>query len=251
MDQRLDLFAATPPLEAKKFLFSLAASMSNKSGRPYKVLFIDIKRAYFHAKCIRDVYVDLPPRDMQEGMCGNLEKAMYDTRDAAQNWERQYESTFIGLGFKQGKSPPCLFYHPGRDLRVVVHGDDFTFTFMGEDSGLKWITQEPQKVYELKVRATLGPDPNDDKSVRIPNRIVSWNERGIQYEPDQRHVEIVIKALGLEKGKSVVTLGAKDKLDTDSEKILEGAAATLYRSLTMRLSYLAQDRPDIQFHAES
>ena len=43
MDQRLDLFAATPPLEAKKFLFSLAVSLRAKTGKPYKVLFIDIK----------------------------------------------------------------------------------------------------------------------------------------------------------------------------------------------------------------
>ena len=219
MDQRLDLFAATPPLEAKKFLFSLAVTFPPRNpSKPYKLRFIDIKRAYFHAKCIRDVYVDLPPQDMQEGMCGKLEKAMYGTRDAAQNWERQYESTFLNLGFSQGKSSPCVFYHLDRDLRVVVHGDDFTF--MGEDSSLQWITLELQKVYELKVRATLGPEPNDDKSVRILNRIVSWSEQGIQYEPDQRHVEIVIKALGLEKGKSVVTPGTGDKVGTDSEKSL-------------------------------
>ncbi len=97
------------------------------------------------------------------------------------------------------------------------------------------------------VRAPLGPEQSDDKSVRILNRIVSWNERGIQYEPDQRHVEIVVKTLGLEKGKSVVTPGAKDKNTETFDKSLEGAQATLYRSLTMRLSYLAQDRPDIQF----
>ena len=86
-DQRLDLFAATPPIEAKKFLFSLAVSMSTKSGRPCKVLFIDIKRACFHAKAVRDVYVHLPDQDFQPGMCGKLEKSMYGTRDAAQNLE--------------------------------------------------------------------------------------------------------------------------------------------------------------------
>ncbi len=52
MDTRLDLFAATPPPEAKKFLFSLAVSKRSLIGKPYKVLFINIKRAYFHAKCI-------------------------------------------------------------------------------------------------------------------------------------------------------------------------------------------------------
>ena len=146
---------------------------------------------------------------------------------------------------------PCHYHHFSqggsgvRKLTVPVHGDDFTF--LGDDPSLKWITAELKKVYELKVRATLGPENSDDKSVRILSRIVSWNEQGIQYEPDQRHVETVIKTLGLEKGKSVVTPGAKDKLDTDSDKAIEGAQATLYRSLTMRLSYLAQDRPDIQF----
>ncbi len=182
MDQRLDLFAATPPLEANEFLFSLAVSQPAKNGNPNKLLFIGIKRAYFHAKCIRDVYVDLPEQDYATGMCGKLEKAMYGTRDATQNWEREYESAFLNLRFQQGKSSPCLFYHKDRDLRVIVHGDDMTC--LGEDSSLQWMTSELQQVYELKVRATLGPEEHYEKSVRILNRIVSWNENGIQYEPD-------------------------------------------------------------------
>ncbi len=88
MDKRLDLFAATPAFEAKKFLFSLAVTQAADIDKQHKFLFIDIKRTYFHAKCIRDVYVDLPEQDYQEGMCSKLEKAMYGTRDAAQNWER-------------------------------------------------------------------------------------------------------------------------------------------------------------------
>ncbi len=80
-------------------------------------------------------------------MCGKLEKAMYGTRDAAQNWEKGYESAFTKIGFNQGKSSPCLFYHPEQDLRVVVHGGDFTI--MGVDPALNWITEELQKVYEL------------------------------------------------------------------------------------------------------
>ena len=56
-DHRLDLFAAMPPLEAKKFPFSLAMSNRAKSGKPYKLQSIDAERAYFHALCVRDVYV--------------------------------------------------------------------------------------------------------------------------------------------------------------------------------------------------
>ncbi len=110
-------------------------------------------------------------------MVGELNFSMYGTRDAAQNWEREYEDAFRSLGFTQGKSTPCVFYHAERDIRTAVHGDDFTS--LAEDSQLQWLAQELSKRYELKVRATLGPDPSDDKSVRILNRIVTWSDEGI------------------------------------------------------------------------
>ena len=91
-----------------------------------KIDFIDIRRAYFYAKARRDVYVKLPPEDQEEGMCGKLNKAMYGTRDAAQNWEEEYCEALINMGFSHGQSSPCVFYHKKRNLRVVVHGDDFT-----------------------------------------------------------------------------------------------------------------------------
>ena len=56
-----------------------------------------------------------------------------------------------------------LFYHEARDLSLGVHGDDFTFC--GADEELKWITQLMQKWYEIKARATLGPEEGDDKEV--------------------------------------------------------------------------------------
>ena len=53
--RREDLFAATPPLEAKKMLFSLAVTESigykkGKREQGMKIDFIDVRRAYFHAK---------------------------------------------------------------------------------------------------------------------------------------------------------------------------------------------------------
>ena len=101
-DSRDDLFAATPPLEAKKMLFSLAMTKgvgyhSNKKGG-MKIDFIDVRRAYFHAKCRRDVYIRLPEEDHQEGMCGKLGMSMYGTRDAAQNWEEEYMEFLTSIG---------------------------------------------------------------------------------------------------------------------------------------------------------
>ena len=55
-----------------------------------KLDFIDISRAYFQAEAIREVYVELPGEDNEEGMCGKLLKSMYGTRDALQNGGETY-----------------------------------------------------------------------------------------------------------------------------------------------------------------
>ena len=133
-----DLFAATPPLEVKKLIFSLAVTegIGFKEGqreKGFKIDFIDIRRAYFHAKARRRVFVKLPPEDEETGMCGLLLKSMYGTRDAAQNWEFEYSEFMKLIGFNRGEAVPCLFNHPKKTLRVAVHGDDFTILGSEED----------------------------------------------------------------------------------------------------------------------
>ena len=46
-NKRNDLFAATPPLEAKRTLFALAASQCGTHGITKKLSFVDIRKAYF------------------------------------------------------------------------------------------------------------------------------------------------------------------------------------------------------------
>ena len=79
VSKREDLFAATPPLEAEKTLMSMAVTEGigyrrgkRKSGK--KLDFIDVRRAYFHAQALREIYVDLPEEDYEEGKRGLLNK---------------------------------------------------------------------------------------------------------------------------------------------------------------------------------
>ena len=88
-----------------------------------KIEFIDVRRAYFHAEAIRDVYVEAAPERAKVGMWGRLNKALYGTRDAAQNWAYSYMSFMKPIGFVTGKSSPCVFWHADEEIRVVVHGD--------------------------------------------------------------------------------------------------------------------------------
>ena len=62
--------------------------------------------------------------------------------------------------------------------------------------------------YEIKC-SILGPDPGMDKQVKILKRTLRWTPRGIEYEADQKHAKIIIKACGVENGKVSRVPGAK------------------------------------------
>ena len=168
------MFAAAPPLEAKKSLLSSAVTegIGHQVGcktRGHKLDFIDVRRAYFHARARRKVYVELPKEDHQPGMCGRLKKAMYSTRDVAQNWEHAYIEFLEEAGFSSGIATPCVFHNRERNIRVVVHGDDFTV--LASENQLNWFRGEIAKRFEVKFRGGLGPEPGDDKAIRVLNRV--------------------------------------------------------------------------------
>ena len=98
--------------------------------------FIDIRKAYFNAPARRAVYVELPTEIAEPGTCGRLFKPLYGARDAAQNWEVEYSRFMESIGFTRGTSTPCSFHNQEKELRVVVHGDDFTV--LGWEHQLNW-----------------------------------------------------------------------------------------------------------------
>ncbi len=55
---RDDLFAETPPLEAKRLLLSRAIT-KRVDGRRRKILVIDARKAHLNSKCEEDVYIEL------------------------------------------------------------------------------------------------------------------------------------------------------------------------------------------------
>ena len=108
LDNRLDLFAATPPLESLRVVCSICAS--NHLGKdPYRIMAIDVSRAYFFAKAVRPVYIEIPSEDWEEGDQGNVARlnlSLNGTRDAAQNWTAEYSSHLSELGFVTGARKP-------------------------------------------------------------------------------------------------------------------------------------------------
>ena len=254
-DERPEWYAATPPSECLKIILSLMAG-----DRKKKMLYADVSRAYFYARAARPVYVKLPDEDQGPGddnMCGKLNVSMYGTRDAALNWALEYGETLKAAGYQQGVSNPCLFWHPQKEVTVMVHGDDFVA--VGDDEELKETEKTLREKYKIKVEK-LGNGKQDAKEVRVLNKVIRYTSEGLELEADPRHAEIVIRDLELDGRRSCKTPGVKlegmktvkkdDEPDGDDEEVEEEMSAkdaTKFRAVVARLNYMAADRADIQY----
>ncbi len=242
-DPKPEFFSATPPVEAFKLLISLVASAqvdtrdwgeweepdmkfkrgTNDADDKVCLLYSDISRAYFHAAAREDKYVEIPMEDWQEGdedRCGKLRVSMYGTRDAAVNWEACYAELLTENGFRRGKASTCLYFHPRKQLRLAVHGDDFACG--GPLCHLRWL----MCVLDGKFEAThkiMGEHPHLLKEIRILNRKVKWESNGIDIEADPKHVEILTKDMDLQSAKPMRTpavreVGARGSCDHEDDE---------------------------------
>ena len=118
------------------------------------------------------------------------------------------------------------------------------------EEALNWFKAEIQLVYAIDFKARLSPEKNDQKSVRLLNRVMEWTEEGINIEGDQRHVEIIIKQLRLEEARPLSCPGERIKpqdLTEDDAKELSPPDATIFRVVASRGNYLSIDRSDTRF----
>ena len=150
-DGSMEYFSATPPLETLRILLSSAASRGDQVESDAAILYLDVRRAYFHAKAKRDTYIELPledDRSPNDGKVGKLNASMYGTRDAADNWSETYGVVLKNLGFKKGVASPCVFVHVERGIKMMVHGDDFLA--VGNRKQVYWIKDELKNILKVK-----------------------------------------------------------------------------------------------------
>ena len=183
---------------------------------------------------------------------------MYGTRDAAANWQRCVSEHLVSLGFKAGLSNPCVFWcvfwHPGRGIRTLVHGDDYAST--GSLSQLAWLRTQLEKKFDMKTQI-LGHSDREgvQREAKILNRVIRATPQGWEYECDQRHVEIILEQLELTEAKPLSIPGVEEIMEASAgcgkeeskSPPLGAEQASLYRAITARANYIAQDRPDVQY----
>ena len=115
------------------------------------------------------------------------------------------------MGFTRGTASPCYFHHEGRNLHVVVNGDDFTC--LGPKQDINWYEGELASRFEIKRRGHIGESDGCIPEIRILNRILRLTESGLRYEADPRHAEMLVRALDLQSSSSVLTPGVKEDND--------------------------------------
>ena len=115
-----------------------------------------------------------------------------------------------------------------------------------------------EKEYELKYNI-VGPEAGLSKEVRVLNRSVRWTPDGMQYECDRRHADICCGSLGHGRNEAFIVTWPhrnksltcfkkeEDKKEGNAEvgkRAVEHGSHSLFRALTARINYIAQDRAD-------
>ena len=86
-DKQSAFYASTPPLEAKKKLFSKYSAERVRHGKPLAMGFVDIKKAYFNGNPQRNIFM-APPKELGIGKTITQQtRCVYGTRDAGMIWE--------------------------------------------------------------------------------------------------------------------------------------------------------------------
>ena len=99
-------------IEALRATISIVANHKET----FPIMHIDVARAYFYVKAQGPVLVRLPVEDRMgadAGKIGLRNKSMYGTRDAASNWERDWQEYVKSWGFQLGFSSKNLYHRKG------------------------------------------------------------------------------------------------------------------------------------------
>ena len=73
-----------------------------------------------------------------------------------------------------------------------MHGDDFIT--VGNRKNIRWFKNKLEGRFEIKTKI-IGQGEGEDREARLPNRIIRVTPEGWEFEPDQRHAEILIQAM--------------------------------------------------------
>ena len=79
------------------------------------------------------------------------------------NWQEEVSKCMVRWGFNVGRYNPCMYHHPSRGLRCLVHGDDFVC--VGDAADLRWLEKCLKERFEIKSKM-IGVERRVDRGLR-------------------------------------------------------------------------------------
>ncbi|KAL2885578.1 putative retroelement pol poly protein [Ceratocystis lukuohia] len=207
---------------------------------------VDACNAFAQSKIKEEVFIELPANvECPNGMVAKLDRCLYGLKQAAYQWNEDCTGYLKSLGFENIVTEPCLLYHAGRKMLVLLYVDDITIAAM-DDKSIKWFKQLFSKRFVIKdlgqTTQIIGIQVSRDR----PQRRLWINQR--QYI--RRMVE---EARFDEHRRSPIRTPVGDWGDIEpaheDEKILDSKS---YQSILGKIMYPAMmTRPDIAFAVSS
>ena len=106
----------------QKYVCVFAMPMEGTGGEPLILQFLDVSRAYPHAKVLRvDFHVEtVQEMGLPEDTCLLARRGWYGMRDAGQAFEFAVRDHFLDHVFKQGMFSTCVFAHRSKFLLYLL-----------------------------------------------------------------------------------------------------------------------------------
>ena len=235
-DKPEHFFAATSPRESKKLLFKMSMVNPKEGKLETKLMFIDVRKAHFTPVCNEKVFVELP-----DGRVVRMKKWLYGMRKAASSWEELYTEKFVEKGFQPGSSCPVVFFNKETAVRVVVHGDDFSFS--GHHLELVALRNWMESWCDIKFRGIMGSGRDDTKEIEILGRRLRRTNKGLELEASRNPRLKLLRDFGMNE----------DSKGMSSRKSTSGGvlsiAGTAMKSWNSRQGSVATSVASAEYHA--
>ena len=247
-----DVFSPMPPSEGLKMLVSTMMTGhdgGNHADGPFEMATWDVSRAHFYGEARRWIYTYLLEGHEQVGKLARLCRSMYGTRDAASIWSDTWSELLKDGSMKVGTACPAFFCSHDGDLKGLCHGDDFCV--VARRKQLQIFGKVLEKRFEVKQTGHIGFSASDAKELKILNRTIKIDVLNdeMTLEADTKLVENALESMKLNGAKGVdsprVRRNEEQTAQIENSEKLTSAESTLYRSMVMKLAYVAQDRVDI------
>ena len=119
-------------------------------------------------------------------------------------------SPFAWIGLRPRPWTSQRAWHPARNIKTLVHGDDYVSS--GDLADMKLLESQLMEAYEIKTQL-LGVGKDCRPEGKVLNRVLRRIDQEWEIKADARHAEFIIEQpdIGCEKGVSSLGISAAKK----------------------------------------